>query len=123
MNILIDTHIFLWLASDTSKVSQKHFEHIKDTKNRIYMSSLSIAKIMIKKSIGYLDFEADILSILDEMGIGILDFNVKSALLLGVLPFHHRDPFDRMIISQAITHNYKIISVDVKFKNYDCKLL
>jgi len=123
MNILIDTHIFLWLASDTSKVSQKHFEHIKDTKNRIYMSSLSIAEIMIKKSIGNLDFEADILSILDEMGIGILDFNVKSALLLGVLPFHHRDPFDRMIISQAITHNYKIISVDVKFKNYDCKLL
>ena len=68
MNILIDTHIFLWLASDTSRVSEKHFEYIKDTKNSIYMSSLSIAEIMIKKSIGHLDFEADILAILEEMG-------------------------------------------------------
>ena len=123
MNILIDTHIFLWLASDTKKVSSKHFKYIENTKNNIYISSLSIAEIMIKKSIGSLDFEADILAILDDMGIKILDFDANSALLLGVLPFHHRDPFDRMIISQAITHNYKIISVDPKFKNYDCNLL
>jgi len=123
MNILIDTHIFLWLASDTGKVNQKYFKYIEDTKNNIYMSSLSIAEIMIKKSIGNLEFEADMLAILEEMGIEILEFDAKSALLLGALPFHHRDPFDRMIISQAITHDYKIISVDTKFKNYDCVLL
>ena len=123
MNILIDTHIFLWLASDISKVSQKHFEYIKDIKNNIYISSMSIAEIMIKKSIGNLDFEADILAILEEMGIEVLDFDAHSALLLGTLPFYHRDPFDRMIISQAIAAKYKIISVDAKFKNYNCKLL
>lgn len=123
MNILIDTHIFLWLAADTKKVSEKHFEVIKDTGNRIYLSTMSIAEIMIKKSIGSLEFEADILPILKEMGIEVLDFDARSALLLGTLPFYHRDPFDRMIIAQAITHHYKIISVDAKFKQYDCELL
>jgi PIN domain nuclease of toxin-antitoxin system len=98
-------------------------QYIEDTNNNIYLSSLSIAEIMIKKSIGNLDFDGDILTILDEMGIDVLDFNANSALMIGSLPFHHRDPFDRMIISQAITEQYKIISVDRKFKLYDCELL
>lgn len=123
MNIIIDTHIFLWLASNINKISQKHLGYIKDTDNKLYLSSLSIAEIMIKKSIGNLDFDGDILMILDEMDINILDFDANSALLLGLLPFHHRDPFDRMIISQAITKKYKIISVDRKFTLYNCTLL
>ncbi|MEA2112198.1 MAG: type II toxin-antitoxin system VapC family toxin [Campylobacterota bacterium] len=123
MNIIIDTHIFLWLAADLKKINQKHLEYIKDSDNNIYLSSLSIAEIMIKKSIGNLDFDGDMLMVLDEMGIDVLDFNASSALLLGSLAFHHRDPFDRMIISQAITKKYKIISVDRKFELYDCELL
>ena len=123
MNIIIDTHIFLWLAADVKKVTEKHMQYIEDTNNSIYLSSLSIAEIMIKKSIGNLDFDADILKILDEMGIEVLDFSASSAVLLGTLPFHHRDPFDRMIISQAITNKYKLISVSKKFKLYDCELL
>ena len=125
MNIIVDTHIFLWLASDVKKVDKKYMKYIENTNNNIYLSSLSIAEIMIKKSIGDLDFNAtdDILMILDEMGIEVLNFDGYSALLLGSLPVHHRDPFDRMIISQAITKKYKIISVDRKFKLYDCELL
>jgi len=123
MNIIIDTHIFLLLAADLKKISQKHLKYIKNIDNNVYLSSLSIAEIMIKKSIGNLDFDGDILMILDEMAIDILDFDANSALLLGSLPFHHRDPFDRMIISQAITKKYKIISADRKFKLYNCKLL
>ena len=118
MNIIIDTHIFLWLASDLKKINDKYMRCIEDTTNNIYLSSLSIAEIMIKKSIGNLDFDGDILTILDEMGIDILDFDANSALMLGSLPLHHRDPFDRMIISQAIVRKYKIISVDRKFKLY-----
>ena len=123
MNIIIDTHIFLWLAADLKKINQQHLEYIKNMDNNIYLSSLSIAEIMIKNSIGNLDFDGDILMILDEMAIDILDFDANSALLLGSLPFHHRDPFDRIIISQAITKKYKIISADRKFKLYNCKLL
>ncbi len=123
MNIIIDTHIFLWLAGDVKKVSKKHMRYLEDLDNNIYLSSMSIAEIMIKRSIGSLKFEADILEILEEMGIDILDFDARSAIMLGKLPMYHRDPFDRMIISQAIINDYKIISVDNKFKLYDCELL
>ena len=123
MNIILDTHIFLWLAADVQKVSKKHMHYIEDMGNRLYLSSISIAEIMIKQSIGNLDFDADILMVLDEMGIDVLTFDASSALYLGSLPFHHRDPFDRMIISQAITKKYKIISVDRKFALYDCDVL
>ena len=123
MNIILDTHIFLWLAADVKKVSKKHMHYIEDMGNRLYLSSISIAEIMIKKSIGNLNFDADILMLLDEMDIEVLAFDTGSALHLGSLPFHHRDPFDRMIISQAITGRYKIISVDRKFAVYDCEML
>ncbi len=123
MKIIIDTHIFLWLAGDVEKIDKKYMRYIEDLDNDIYLSSLSIAEIMIKKSIGHLEFEGNILSVAKEMGIEILDFDGKSAMMLGILPFHHRDPFDRMIISQAIVNEYKVISVDSKFKMYDCKLL
>ena len=123
MNIIIDTHIFLWLLGDVNKISSKHFKYIENNDNNIYLSSISIAEIMIKNSIGNLDVEYNFVDILNEMGIKVLDFNGQSALLLGSLPFHHKDPFDRMIISQAINEKYKIISVDKKFKFYDCDLL
>ena len=124
MNIIIDTHIFLWLANgDLKKIKSNHLEAIEDLNNNIYFSSISVAEIMIKKSIGNLIFDGNILDILDEMGINILDFDAKSALYLGSLAFHHRDPFDRMIISQSLSHNYIIITVDNKFKKYNCKIL
>ena len=123
MNIIIDTHVFLWLAADVKKVSKKHMHYIENLDNKIYLSSISIAEIEIKKSIDNLYFEADILNILEEMGIEILDFDAKSAIMLGTLPMHHKDPFDRMIISQAIVNKFKIISVDKKFKFYECDLL
>jgi len=123
VNIIIDTHIFLWLIYDLKKVDSKYLTYLKDTNNDIYLSSISIAEMMIKKSIGNLDIDFDMFEILNDMGIKILDFNGSSALKLGLLPFHHRDPFDRMIISQGLSHNYKIITVDSKFKKYDCELL
>ena len=123
MNIIIDTHIFLWLAGSLEKVNDKYMQYIEDTNNNLFLSSVSIAEIMIKKSLGNLDFTGDILLILDEMGIEVLDLDANSALMLGMLPFHHRDPFDRMIISQAITKKFKIISVDRKFTLYNCELL
>jgi len=99
MNILIDTHIFLWLANDNiDLIRENQLEYLKD-------------------------INGDILKTLKNMNIDILDFDAKSALILSSLPFHHRDPFDRMIISQAIRKKYKIMSADKKFKLYNCELL
>ncbi len=123
MNILIDTHIFLWLIYDTKKVNKKYMDYLKDLDNTIYLSAMSIAEIMIKKSIGNLEVDFDMDEVLGVMGIEVLDFDAKSAMLLGTLPLHHRDPFDRMIIAQAMTSRCKIISVDSKFAFYECELL
>jgi len=123
MNILIDTHIFLWLIYDTKKVNKKYMDYLKDLDNTIYLSAMSIAEIMIKKSIGNLEVDFDMDEVLGVMGIEVLDFDAKSAMLLGTLPLHHRDPFDRMIIAQALTSRCKIISVDSKFAFYECELL
>lgn len=123
MNILIDTHIFLWLIYDTKKVNKKYMDYLKDLDNTIYLSVMSIAEIMIKKSIGNLEVDFDMDEVLGVMGIEVLDFDAKSAMLLGTLPLHHRDPFDRMIIAQAMTSRCKIISVDSKFAFYECELL
>ncbi len=123
MNILIDTHIFLWLLYDTKQIAKNHYEILQNIDNNLYLSSLSIAEIMIKKSIGKLDAEFDLDYALDMFDMRLIDFDAKSALLLGSLPLHHKDPFDRMIISQAISNKYKIMSVDEKFKKYDCELI
>jgi PIN domain nuclease of toxin-antitoxin system len=123
MDILIDTHIFLWLADDNFKIKPRYFKELKNLNNNIYLSSLSIAEIMIKKSLGKIDFEDDILAVLAEMSIKVLDFDAKSAVHLAALPFHHKDPFDRMIIAQSITNKFIIFTVDKKFKMYECELL
>ncbi len=62
--------------------------------------------------IGNLHFDADILELLNQMGIEVLSFDSKSALLLEKLPLHHKDPFDRIIITQAISNDYKIITAN-----------
>ena len=124
MNIIIDTHIFLWLANgDLKKLKSNYLEAIEDLNNNIYFSSISVAEIMIKKSIGTFDVDFDILDMVDKMSLELLDFDAKSAIVLGTLPYHHKDPFDRMIISQAITNGYKILTNDNKFSLYKCKLL
>ncbi|MCV6606571.1 MAG: PIN domain-containing protein [Campylobacterales bacterium] len=65
----------------------------------------------------------NIFEILEDMGVEVLDFDGKSAMNLFSLPYHHRDPFDRMIICQSLSHGFKIISDDSKFSHYDCELL
>jgi PIN domain nuclease of toxin-antitoxin system len=123
VKIIIDTHIFLWLVYDTKKIQKHYWQYLENRDNTLYLSSMSIAEMMIKKSIGNLEIKFDMLAMIEDMGLEILDFDGKSALQLATLPFHHRDPFDRMIISQALTHKYKIISDDSKFRMYSCSLV
>jgi len=123
MKIIIDTHIFLWLMYDYKKVDSRHRDILENSSNELYLSSLSIAEIMIKKSIGKLDVVFDLDYVLDAFQMKILNFDARSALLLESLPMHHKDPFDRMIIAQAISNEFKLISVDENFKKYDCVLI
>ena len=123
MNIIIDTHIFLWLASEPERIADRHMRYIENPGNTIFLSTISLAEISIKQSIGRLKVDGDLLIAAAEMGIDFLDFDAASAIMLGLLPMHHRDPFDRMILAQSLTHHYPLISVDNKFSLYECTLL
>jgi len=105
MNIIIDTHIFLWALSDPYRISEAKREALEDLSNTIYVSAVSIAELMIKASVGKLKIDFDPVAMAKESGFMLLDFSSEAGLLLKDMPFHHRDPFDRMLIAQSINDN------------------
>lgn len=123
MRIIIDTHIFLWALSDPKRLSLAQRSLLESTANIIYVSSISVAEIMIKTSLGKLDFDGNPLTAAEQSGFEFLSFNAAAALALGALPYHHKDPFDRMIIAQSIESDYVIMTDDNAFKMYACKLI
>lgn len=123
MKILIDTHIFLWALADPSRINDGKRVELETLANTIYVSSISIAEIMIKSSIGKLKVEYDPVEMVRQSGFELLDFRGQDALLLKNMPFHHKDPFDRMLIAQSIANGYYLMTEDYKFSAYDCRLL
>ena len=123
MNIIVDTHIFLWALAEPLKLTDARRSALEDLSNIVYVSAVSIAELMIKASIGKLQIDFDPVASAKESGFLLLDFNPEAALLLKDLPFHHKDPFDRMLIAQSIALNYPIMTEDPKFASYDCRLV
>ena len=123
MKIIIDTHIFLWAISKPSRISEKKRQEIERLSNIIYVSAVSITELMIKSSIGKLQMDFNPIVIAEKSGFELLDFSAEDALALKEMPFYHRDPFDRMLISQAINRKFYLMSEDHKFGQYDCRIL
>jgi PIN domain nuclease of toxin-antitoxin system len=123
MNIIIDTHIFLYALVAPEKIESHKRLRLESRTNIIYVSSVSVAEIMIKTSLGKLEFPFDPVEMIERSGFEELDFSARAARLLKTLPFHHRDPFDRMLISQALCHNYVLMSDDEKLTAYDCRII
>ncbi len=123
MKLLLDTHIFLWALSEPNRLSQKQVIAMEDPTNTVYVSSISITEIAIKASLGKLELVFDPLDAAERSGFEMLDFSAKDALLLKDLPFHHRDPFDRMLIAQAISRKLIIATQDSIIDRYDCQIL
>lgn len=122
MNILVDTHIFLWALSDPSRIRQEKRLALEDLANTIYVSAISIAEIMIKASLEKLRIDFDPVAIAEESGFALCDFTPQAALLLKEMPFHHKDPFDRMLIAQSIADNVPLMTEDPKMALYPCQL-
>ncbi len=123
MKIIIDTHIFLWALADPDKIEKKRLQQLKLLSNTIYVSSITVTELMIKSSIGKLNIDFNVIEMIEKSGFEQLDFTADDALGLKEMPFHHKDPFDRMLIAQAQANNYYIMSEDSKFSNYECKLI
>ena len=122
MNIIIDTHIFLWALSDPLRLSDAKRSALEDLSNTIYVSAVTIAELMIKTSIGKLEINFNPVEMAKESGFALLSFSSESALLLKDMPFHHKDPFDRMLIAQSLADNYPIMTQDPKIAQYSCQV-
>jgi len=123
VRILIDTHIFLWALSEPGRLSEKRRYELETPSNLILVSAVSIAELMIKASVGRIKVEFDALEMIGKTGFEELPFRCEEAALLKDLPFHHRDPFDRMLIAQAMAKRVPIMTDDEKFRYYDCRLM
>ena len=121
MDYIIDTHILLWFIEGDKRIGKENIEIIESEDNSIFISSASLWEIAIKISIGKLKLSVDFGELefyLIDKGFEILDFNFLHLKKLINLPFHHQDPFDRMIISQATINDLKIITKDKLFGKY-----
>jgi len=122
VNLLLDTHTFLWFIAGDSTLSKPARSAIEDENNNLYMSVASLWEIAIKVSIDKLTlnepFESLIPEQLAENGIELLDISVEHTALIASMPFHHRDPFDRLIAAQAKVEQMTLVSMDEVFDAY-----
>ena len=116
---LLDTHIFLWWMSNAEQLSQEIYDIISDGSNQIYISSATIWEIAIKEALGKLVVDADLDYVIEENGFTELKVSAICANATKKLEQIHRDPFDRMLIAQAIEEDITLITVDRHIVQYD----
>ena len=125
MKCLLDTHAYLWWLGDPGKVGSDARHLIMDAKNTIYVSVASFWEMGIKSSLGKLALSNTLTSLADSLadaGLTLLPVSPAHCAAVRNLPFHHRDPFDRMLISQAIQENMVMLSRDANFPLYPVAL-
>ena len=122
MKYLLDTHTLLWFLKGDKKLRDKARQLIDSPHNAKFLSIVSLWEIAVKVSLGKLVLDKSFERLFPEQlyfsRIEILDITVDSLIKLTTLPFHHRDPFDRLIIAQALVEGIPIIGADAAFDAY-----
>jgi PIN domain nuclease of toxin-antitoxin system len=126
MRLLLDTHIFLWYITGDRRIDDSLRRSIEDS-DVVYLSVVSLWEITVKYQLGKLllpEAPHPWLTTQRELhGIESLELNESSVARLVVLPLHHRDPFDRMLVCQALENDLQIVTVDSVLDRYPAKLL
>jgi PIN domain nuclease of toxin-antitoxin system len=127
MKVLLDTQAFLWLCTDDHSLTSKAKKIFLDKDNELLLSLVSVWEMAIKTSIGKLKiqqpFEKFIINQLQENSIDQLPISFRHIVKVRSLDFHHRDPFDRLLIAQALEEGFSILSSDTAFDHYGVKRL
>src|ERR1700733_5547888 len=122
MRLLIDTHTFLWFVTNDPLLSAAALALMTDPTNEIVISPASFWEVAIKVSIGKypmtVPFDRFFTEGIEGNDISILPLEIRHATVLLTLPMHHKDPFDRMIVAQAIVEQIPIVSIDVALDAY-----
>ena len=122
MRVLIDTCVFIWLDSDQSKLSPAAQSFLETQKEPLILSMASLWELAIKISLGKLDVRRDlemaVAEYVQSSAIRVLDIQIPHIAQLQKLPLHHKDPFDRLLISQAIVEDLSVVTPDAVFDGY-----
>lgn len=125
MRQLLNTHTFIWFVTGSDRINNKVRRQIESNDNLLSIASLW--EIAIKSSIGKLDLELSIEQLVEEQiianGIELLDITTEHIAIVADLPLHHRDPFDRLIIAQAMGEQMLVVEMDKIFDSYSIQRL
>ena len=126
MKILLDTHAFLWFIDDSPALSARS-KSLMEAENELFLSVSSLWEIAVKLRLGKLTVAMPTESLMTEQltanNIEILPISVPQLIQVSTLPLHHRDPFDRLIIAQAIVEQMPVVSADPAFDAYPVERL
>ena len=118
MNLLLDTHVFLWFVIQSPRLSKSIYHQIETTP-LVYVSAASLWEVVIKIQVKKLLADPEELATkIGESGFQELPVAVAHTLALERLPFHHRDPFDRLLVAQAQVEHLRLLTYDVGLKPY-----
>lgn len=121
MNLLLDTHALLWWAAG-EKMTPQALAAIANPDNTAYVSAASVWEIAIKTALGKLSIDGSLEALIDE-DFESLDIALDDGRRAGSLVQHHRDPFDRMLIAQAISRDLTVVTRDAAFADYEVSIL
>lgn len=119
MNLLLDTHVLLWWLDNPGQLSEAAREAIACSTNVVYVSAVSAWEMVIKKALGKLDAPENLGEVLRECHFTPLPITVAHALAVQALPILHRDPFDRMLVAQALAEGMTIVTRDPQVLRYN----
>ncbi|WP_036478303.1 type II toxin-antitoxin system VapC family toxin [Myxosarcina sp. GI1] len=127
MKLLLDTHTFLWFVNDNPKLSNRLKDLIEDKNNVSYLSIASLWEMSIKYNLGKLTLDPNYKEFVERevttSVIQLLNIELEHLRINATLPFHHRDPFDRLIIAQSIIEEIPIVTIDIAFDKYSTTLI
>ena len=124
MNLLLDTHVLLWWLDDpTTLLSEQALTAIEDPDNQITVSVVSVWEIAIKKTLGKLESPDNLKELIADAEFELMPIDYEHARQVKDLPPHHRDPFDRLLISQATIENLTLVTRDSYLEAYNVPIL
>lgn len=127
MKLLLDTHVLLWVLVQPGKLSPRVVDAVSDVRNDVFVSAINIWELAIKASLGRqplpADWTAQVKAICASERFMVLPVTPDHAFAVQHLPWHHRDPFDRMLVAQALTEGLMLVSSDREIVPYDVPVL
>jgi PIN domain nuclease of toxin-antitoxin system len=123
VKLLLDTHAALWWLADDARMGTNAARGLADERNQVLLSAAVIWEVAVKRSLGKLDAPEDLAPTLLGAGALPLPVSLEHAAAVEHLPWHHRDPFDRLLVAQALAEGAAIVSRDEPLAGYGVPLV